>query len=277
MHSYSSVFLKNCKHNNYEPYFKHLYNKPSYLPLFDTYEPRLGQSSFGINSRIKLINEDDQWMTYLIEIPSMVHKSNFACMRCGGKGGKSYREKCADCKGTGRERILDYNQVEEVCYSLAVFLSALHFPIESGDTDTPYKQLFTLTSICEWKAHGHSVGGYASPEFLRFLESMSLSSNELVKLPSVTAVMRTVHKVIETELHRFDRFSCYTRRGQIILDCPGNACQIHTEPDRRFGSGTGDNIVCHNLDTGMQQLTLLSGMGELSSLYDDWIINNPKL
>lgn len=64
-------------------------------------------------------------------------------------------------------------------------------------------------------------------------------------------------------------FRCYTRAGQFILSCPGNACEIHTENNQRRAGEGGDGITCHNLDSGVQQLTLLSGMGALSTLYDN--------
>jgi hypothetical protein len=274
-------FLENCKRKDFAPYFRHLQSEPERLPLFDTYEAKLGQGSFGINNRIRLIEQNDQWVTYKIEISSMISVSDSVCTSCRGKIKRHpqnvYNEECHSCEGTGKETVFDFNKIGEISSSLAVFLNALQFPIEEGDADTPHKQLFTLTSGCEWRAHGHSVGGYASPEFLRFLESMSDSYDKMIVLPSVVKVMKHVHQIIYGKVHKFDRFSCYTRRGQIILDSPGDACQIHTEPDRAYGSGAGDSITCHNLDTGMQQLMLLSGMGELASLYEDWIVTNPKL
>lgn len=267
-------FLENHEFKDYKPYFKGLYDKPRYLPLFDRYESRLGQQFFGINDSISLVERDDEWMTYQIKIPSVIHKSNFVCTRCEGMGKRQpleiYYEDCYSCDGTGKEKTLDYVQISEVCFSLSIFLRALEFPLDDKDIETPYKQLFTLISISEAKAHGHSVGGYASPEFERFLESFSTSPEDYVEFQSVACVMKEVHERMFCGPSKFTRFGCYTRGGQVVLDCPGDACQIHTEGNRSVGSRRGEGITCHNLDNSMEQLMLLSGMAEISSLYDDW-------
>lgn len=270
----SKFFLKNCKDKDFEPYFRGLYDKPSFLPLFDKYETRLGQQFFGINDSISLVAQDEEWMAYQIKIPTFVHYSNFVCRSCGGTGKRQlehcYNEECGRCRGNKTEKLPDHIKIDEVCYSLSVFLHALWFPIEEGDVNTPYKQLFTITSFSKVGSQGHSVGGYCSPEFLRFLESYSTSYDNEVILPSVTEVMMKVHRIMYGEVEIFDRFACLTRGGQIILDCPGNACQIHFDSGREVGSGRGNNITCHNLDTGMQQLMLLAGLGGIASLYNDW-------
>ncbi len=267
-------FLENHEFRDYNPYFKGLYDKPSFLPLFDKYESRLGQQYFGINDSISLIERDEEWMTYQIKIPSVVHWSNFVCTRCEGTRKRQpeehYDEDCYWCNGTGKEKNLDYIQISEVCFSLSIFLRALEFPLDDKEIKTPYKQLFTLSSISRAEAHGHSVGGYASPEFERFLESFSTSPEVCVEFPTAVSVMKEVHERMFCESRKFTRFGCYTRGGQIVLDCPGDACQIHTEGNRSVGSGRGEGITCHNLDNSMEQLTLLSGMAEISSLYDDW-------
>lgn len=272
-------FLENCEYKNFEPFFKGLIDKSSYLPLFDKYESRLAQLSFGINDSIVQVGQEEGgWVTYQINLPSVIYKSNFACGRCGGTGKRlpleKYNERCYDCSGSGFEIYRDYIKIDEVCFSLSMLLRALEFPTENGDVDTKEKQLFTLSSCCIHEAHGHSVGGYASPEFIRFLESFSTSYEENVNFPSVVETMRHTHLQLYGEVGKYDRFGCYTRGGQIVLDCPGDACQIHTEMSRTIGDKRGEGITCHNLDTAMQQLTLLSGMGEISSLYDESIMKN---
>ena len=67
----------------------------------------------------------------------------------------------------------------------------------------------------------------------------------------------------------YGRYSCYTRGGQVLLSCPGDATEIHTEDSRKIGDGTGEGITCHNLDSGIQQLTLLTGLSMLSTMYDE--------
>lgn len=276
-------FFAHCEHKNFEPYFKGIDKAVHYRPLFDSYEPMIGQTRFGINDSIVLIKEDAEWMTYRIKLPCILQTGNLACEKCDGTGRRypeepQCEEVCWQCDGTKTQRSHDYDEVQKTCFSLAIFLNALQFPIERDDIFTLEKQLFTLTSCCIQKAHGHSVGGYASPEFVRFWETLSNSSEHHVELPTVKDVMKKVHETLFGELKSYYRhgFDCWTRGGQIILRCPGDACEIHTDADRRIGNGHGEEITCHNLDSGVQQLTLLSGMAELSSLYDRMNLVAPK-
>lgn len=271
----SRFFLENCKHRNYEPYFTDFCNSPRYLPLLDRCEPILGQAYFGINDSITLVEQDNHCMTYRIKIPSIVRKSNFACMRCEGTGKRQPEdlwngEECNECQGEKTRRVSDYIQIDEVCASLAVFMRAIDTPLEIADPCMSQKQLFVLKSMAKADRNGHAVGGEVSPEFLRFLESFSTTYEKQVSLLSVKEVIKKVHSLIYGKVNEHDRFSCLTRAGQFILYCPGNACQLFSESERKAGSKRGDSMNCHNLDTAMQQLMLLSGMAELSSLYDDW-------
>lgn len=269
-------FFANCQHKNLEPYFSKIGDYLDYLPLFDSYEPRVGESRFGVNDSIILVAEDENWLTYQVKIPCILGNSKMACQHCDGTGRRyiddpECEEPCLSCHGSKTKEVHNYKEVKEVCFSLAIFLNALEFPIDQ-DVVTPEKQVFIVTSNCIRGSHGHSVGGYASPEFMRFLESFSKSDDESVKLESVEDVMKAVYTRLFGKLadyHRFG-FRCYTRGGQVVLSCPGDACEIHTEHNRRVGSDYGEGITCHNLDSGVQQLTLLSGLGMLSSMCDAW-------
>lgn len=47
-----------------------------------------------------------------------------------------------------------------------------------------------------------------------------------------------------------------------MLNCPGNACGIHPVIHWEEGEN-GYKFSCHNVDTPMQQLTLLAGLATL--------------
>ncbi|MCF7865142.1 MAG: hypothetical protein K9M11_01365 [Candidatus Pacebacteria bacterium] len=130
--------------------------------------------------------------------------------------------------------------------------------------------MFTITSLTNVGRDGHAVGGYTSPEFIRFMESFITSQNKEFRFPSVVTVMRSVQSRLRSK-DRTDRFACYTRVGQTHFDCPGNACHLSIEWSRIIGYTSGGEISCHNLDGATQQLMLLCGLAELASLYDEWI------
>jgi hypothetical protein len=268
-------FLENCEYKDFEPYFREFVEKPGYLPLFDKCESRLAKPFFGINDSISLCEDDGEWMTYQIKIPSTLYVSNFVCQDCEGTGKMQpeefFNDSCRSCGGERTARYLDYIQIDETCFSLSMLFKALSFSYGDAEIPTDCKQLFTLTSLTKADRGGHSVGGYASPEFMRFLESFSTSYDNVAYFESAVEVMKKAKTRMRNK-DRTDRFACYTRGGQITLDCPGNACYLATEGGRRVGDEIGGEITCHNLDSAPQQLMLLCGLAEAVSLYDDWIV-----
>ncbi len=268
-------FLENCPQKEFGLHFRGLECEREYLPLFDRCEPKIGEAFFGINDSIRLVDEDGDWLTYQISIPPVVQKSDLACARCGGTGRQlspwSDPGPCSDCRGDGTETILSHAQIDNACRSLSALFAALQFPLDGLDPNTPKKQLFVLTSDCRMRRHGYSVGGHASPELMRFLEGLSPSRDQGASLPSVACAMRHARRLMYGKGREDDRFSCHVYGGQVSIDCPGDACHINTGSDRRIGSRSGDEIICHNLDSAVQQMMMLSGMGELASLYEDWI------
>jgi hypothetical protein len=266
-------FLEHCEHKNFEPYFKGLENRSDYLPLFESYEPRLGQARFGINDAIVLVEEDSEWLTYQVKLPLIIQNTGRACEECGGTGrrypeSKEDREKCGDCDGGRMESYYVYSEIHKVCFSLQILLSALAFPIDR-EVPTEKKQLFTVTTCCLQQSQGHSAGGYASPELVRFLEEFSTSYEVQIELPTVREAIAKAYCALHGKSRSYDnRFYCCTRAGQVIMSCPGDACEIHTESRHSIGDGTGESITCHNLDSAVQQISLLAGLAALSSLYD---------
>jgi len=55
------------------------------------------------------------------------------------------------------------------------------------------------------------------------------------------------------------------RKGGVVLDVPGNACGIYNPPEHDYGlpRKEGCKFECHNVDSPMQQLTLLVGLAML--------------
>jgi hypothetical protein len=263
-------FLTHCEHKNFEPYFVDIESRLDFLPLFDSYVSVIGRERFGVNDSIVFVDGDSEWFTYRIKLPLVIHKTGMVCSHCEGKGDSEFgRGICSYCEGEKTESFYVYREISEVCFSLQILLNALAYPIDR-DVPTPLMQLFTMTSCCSQQSQGHSVGGYASPELVRFLHSFSTSWEVQVELPTLIGAMKEAHRLMHGKLKAYydQSFFAFTRGGQFIISCPGNACEIHTEASQTVRDGHGDGITCHNLDSAIQQLTLLAGMGALTSLYD---------
>ncbi len=266
-----TFFVQNTDHKNWEPFFKDVFTWPDWEPLFESYESELGKKTFGINDSIVLISKDDNWLTYRVKIPVLLHKTGMVCKECVGTGKRQpqelYDDICFFCQGKKVEILRVHRELHRICYSLAVLFNALFRPTEV-DTPSDEKQLFTLRSVCERDRSGHSVGGHVSPTLMNYLEGVCPSEEKLSYLVEISKVMKHVDRVMNKKSHKYDRFECYINGGQIVFTCPGDACEIHTERSKKIGDRRGEGITCHNLDTSLQQLTLLSGLAALSSMYD---------
>ena len=66
---------------------------------------------------------------------------------------------------------------------------------------------------------------------------------------------------------RVDESSFWVRlkNGRLIMNCPGDACGIHPE-NWYEENDKGYEFNCHNVDSPMQQITLLAG---LAALHDE--------
>jgi hypothetical protein len=53
--------------------------------------------------------------------------------------------------------------------------------------------------------------------------------------------------------------------GGLCIDCPGDACGIHPDTYAEYDikEGRGYKFTCHNVDTPMQQITLIAGLAAL--------------
>ncbi len=145
-------FLENCEFKNFEPYFANVESVLDFLPLFESYEPRLGQGRFGLNDSIILVAQDSDWMTYRVKLPTVLQITGMTCKSCEGTGKrrpdwKDWEDPCEDCDGTKMESFNWFGEVQEVCFSLQILLNALALPIDTNIL-TDKKQLFTMTTCC---------------------------------------------------------------------------------------------------------------------------------
>jgi hypothetical protein len=268
------IFIKNNPFNDRTPYFKGIKNDPGFLPLLMKCEPVLGKPTFGVDNAITLCDEDESWLTYKINIPKVNVKTGQTCLRCSGTGkynleGGQKDEVCSDCDGDKMQHEMDWTTLSHVCLSLNAFLSAVEFPLQDIEMLIPRFQALTLRTVYGVGAHSHSTGGLFSPYFLQFLTSISNDYDDLRSIDSAVAVMKNVHTTMFGKLKSYYQhdFRVWVRNAQICIHCPGDACELHTNGDRRVDTEHGAELFCHNLDTGTQQLTLLAGLAEVVSLY----------
>ncbi len=270
-------YIASMPHKDFSVYFEGKEEELSLLPLFDRYEPIVGSQTFGINDSLILVGSDADWLTYQIRIPHMVLRTGMSCPDCDGTGkrlwlGEVGEDICDACGGTKSERYYCYHEVKHVCYSLQVLLGAIAYP-HDHDMPTTSQQVLSITSCSVPGGHGHSVGGYASPSLVKFWRRLSPDERSTMRVDDAERAMYEAHRQLHGEVKSYydHGFNAFVSNGQLLLRCPENACEIHSDHLGESDRGRGTNITCHNLDSGVQQLTLLAGLGVIASLYDNHV------
>lgn len=260
-------FVRISPSRNMTPYFEHAKKRFDDMALFDSYQPLLGEKTFGINDSIVLVGQSEDWLTYRVKIPVVVHKTGMACKWCDGSGDRD-GGMCYACNGDKVERDYVFDEISRVCSSLSTLFSSLHYPIDE-DMPNREKQLFVLESGYASGQHGHSTYGTMSPIFRIFLENLAESDRSHDACERVAHVMSYVSLIMEGKESSGRMGAGFPYGGRLWLCCPGDACELHSEETRSDERDLGVGLTCHNLDTGIQQLTLIAGLAAFASLFDE--------
>lgn len=217
----------------------------------------------GFNKVFKRQGERDNFIEFLIKIPSSEKGIKEVCYSCKGSGKDKYSgEECFFCDGTGQKFIRDWSQAYTVSASFTFFSAFLQFP--EKETSASFSQLMTIQTITAREMHGGSLSGEVSFLFKRWL--MSLGDDD-VELPEVNNAMQIAYKKMY-ELTDYERHSFYALKrgiGRFITSCPGNACGLNPE-NWYDDQDKGYHFSCHNVDTSLQQITLLTGLAKLHDM-----------
>ena len=112
--------------------------------------------------------------------------------------------------------------------------------------------------------HGGSLGGEYSIPFVKWLATLFGTNS----IPEMVKAMKIAYNRM-LGLHKFDQFhflaSVDYESGWLNVSCPGNACGLNPIHGAGYDMkrGLGYEFDCHNVDTPMQQITLLAGLAAL--------------
>jgi hypothetical protein len=141
---------------------------------------------------------------------------------------------------------------------------ALSSPLQEGVKRNRLQLIDIMTSCERGMPYGHAVTGHISSTIFRTLVQRAAKTHEDTPLPkSVIAAMKNAWLAgggAQLLVKYCGGF--FSPDGRFILRCPGNACDIAIYPDNVYdASGVhGTDFSCHNLDTALQQITLLAGL-----------------
>ncbi len=249
-----------CKPEIIQIYRKQLMLNEESFP----FEYRLGEK-FGFGNSITRIGVTDKTTTYRLNLPVLRKQTNEPCSNCADKS-NSYI--CYRCYGTKKETYLAWEEAFALSASLGILTNMLWL-VQTSDrkTDIQEKQIFTITILTEKGMHGGSLGGHFSPFFINFLKTFEegCSFDKAVKAMTKVYTYMYGSQNIGFEKHSFRAWQSLP--GNLMLDVPGDACGIH--PSSCAGEISKDRGIewsCHNVDSPLQQLTLLTGLAAMCDM-----------
>lgn len=213
----------------------------------------------GFDKVFKHAGEKNGFVEFLIKIPKVKKRTNEKCSHCKGTGyDQDLDRECFSCEGTGKDYILDWYPAEAISASFTVFTTPLNWKCET-DTSANFPQLLTVNTITREGMHGGSLDGKISIPLRKWLSYF----DDHAEIPEMLQAMKTAYNQMTglRDYHQFG-FQVYVKGGGFVADCPGDACGIYPS-DWNMKEGKGYKFSCHNVDTPMQQITLLAGLAVL--------------
>lgn len=217
------------------------------------------ERGFGFNAMFQRIGERDGFVEFAAELPQVRKVTGKKCWSCkGSKRDPLLRRKCLYCEGTGKEEAFYMSGAYALSASLTVFTQYARFP--ENETTATKPQLLTVQTITLRDAHGGDISGEYSIPLCEWLKRLG----ERVAIPEMAGAMLIAHRRMLGRPDIYDASSFWAsveRNGWLNISCPGSGCGL--SPNESTDYGRGCRFSSHNVDTPMQQLTLLAGLAAL--------------
>lgn len=221
--------------------------------------------NFGFDNAFERKRKNNSFSEFLIRIPKVKKQSDRPCGYCKGTGKQDFtgvKRRCLHCNGRKRDYIYNWKTPYAISASLKVFFTlALFSKIE---TCASFPQLMTLNVSTIRGNYGGAISGEFSIPLVEWLNSDSCDKKETTEQMK-QAAMRAYRRMFGSDKFDFYDFDAkISESGGIFLSCPGNATGIHPKSCYKIEIGKeGYELSCHNVDTPMQQITLLAGLAAL--------------
>lgn len=215
---------------------------------------------WGINGSLEKITiPDDEFTEFRITLPQVKSLGSESCPHCKGTGKDvEFEFTCISCHGSGHPVNYDWERIQAVSASMTILTDSInHFPPEKNTTST---QIQLLSPVTFKMKDAHPLFGQMSRELVDWFRE---KKNTVLAEPT-----EAVRIAWRTMMNESDDFNSYTLEvnlrdeGRFHISCPGDACEIFPDP-MRIDEERGYEFTCHNLDSPIQQLTLLAGLASL--------------
>lgn len=233
---------------------------------FNDFDGNFESDYFGFEKTFRKMKrvKGDEFVNFLVEIPVVKKETEIKCDICKGTGKNDCPDvKCLMCNGRGKKYKYDWKTAYAVSATFTLFFQLTRFFQHKQETNSSLPQLMIINTIIkrDTMGHGGSLGGeFSVPmvNWMRLFEPNTILSEMLQAMKGAYKRMFGLDKFDEYS------FSAYisNEKGGFNNSCPGDACGLYSE-SLHIDKYQGYEFSCHNVDTPMQQLTLLAGLAAL--------------
>lgn len=194
------------------------------------------------------------------KLPQVKRQSQKPCPECGGiKSKEQSFERCFSCYGKGHTHSYDHSVSRAISASFTILTHFINWIPKERDTKS--KQIQLITANLAVMDGQYPLSGECSKEFAQWLRS----KKEYEEFPDATKATRVSWKRFFNQVDKLDRhrlLAIALSDGRFLISCPGDACEIASD-SIYIRKDMGHEFNCHNMDSSMQQLTLLAGLAAL--------------
>jgi len=233
------------------------------------------KEGFGFEKTFLRTSDGDAggFVDFAIPIPRVKVWEKTPCSHCEGSGKSEYGPgKCIFCEGKGKEHRMEWKKPYAISATFTLFTTLASIFGYESETSAKIPQLLTLQTITMKDMHGAEIGGELSPFVLEWIiEKAEQKEKDEFSIAPVEEALRNTYKRMmggssgysERGIRSWGRKS-----GFIAIDCPGNATGIYTDgSDISYRKkGEGCTLSSHNVDSPIQQITLIAGLAKLHDL-----------
>jgi|GEM_PF-3485784 len=238
--------------NNVNNFFDRSLNLPEFYDDFNT--------NIGFAGILENRGKKDGFINFVAKLPKISMLTEKTCPRCKGTGKENNNEDCFNCCGTGKDSDVSWTKANIFSASF----SLLFFVLDLFQDNTPSKnfQLMEINTIVEQGMGGGSLSGRIGAPMHRYLCGLAKKQDDI---PEMTKAMKIAYKEM-WRIREWDRFafkSTLRPEGGFAAECIGNATGIHIDMQRYIKEMGGFEFTSHNVDTLLQQITLLVSLAAL--------------
>lgn len=225
-----------------------------------TYGPFMNNThEWGIDGTLKRsLKTDDGFHGFHLEIP-LVHLATGTCPHCEGNIEDDLGFECLYCNKTGIQTEFDWKTLHAMSASVSLLTTFVNEFAPEIDTPAPTPQLLSFTTHTQDMLYDLS-GTYSEMLVNWFRQIGPCLLEEAVQ------AMRETHRVLFGTLEDYNdnefRAQITSDSGWLNIAAPGNACSLNPVQLDIPKEG-GYEFSPHNMDSPLQQITLLAGLAAL--------------